>query len=367
MMNDGKQQSTRASSVGPNGPGRGIASQLITQWITQEHAKLPAINEQTVAQNMTTTTAEEIKYHYNWSAKVQKKDDKIICIGFQNVRGISKQRYKCELIKETIGQLQMDGFGMVETQLNWNQHHVRDNFKRDLKCGYSQIALEFASCKEHTQHDRQPGGACMGSCSRLACRLVNSCSDLTGMGRWCHPHIHTNNGKHLTMITVYQVCQKSAHGTGVNTAFLQKFRKLMAQQRAVHPRQQMQEDLKTFILESKKQGDSILLMWDANMSITDPEMVDIMMECGLVDLHAEFQDDGPKTHMRGKEKIEFIFGTPDLLGAKVKVGILNYDEGFPDSDHQLIYIDFLETALLDGKTNDVMHPQARGFNTKDPK
>jgi hypothetical protein len=31
----------------------------------------------------------------------------------------------------------------------------------------------------------------------------------------------------------------------------------------------------------------------------------------------------------------------------------------------MVYIDFLESVLLDGRTQDVTQPRARGFNTKD--
>jgi hypothetical protein len=79
----------------------------------------------------------------------------------------------------------------------------------------------------------------------------------------------------------------------------------------------------------------------------------------------KFQEEGPETFVRGKQRIDLILGTHDLLFVKEKVGILNYDEGFPGSDHCMVYIDLLESVLLDGHTQDVTRPRARGFNTKD--
>jgi hypothetical protein len=84
------------------------------------------------------------------------------------------------------------------------------------------------------------------------------------------------------------------------------------------------------------------------MTINDLEMVDFMAECRIVNLMSEFQEEGPKTFVRGNERIDFLLGTHDLLLAKDKAGILNYDEGFPGSDHRMVYIDFLESVLLDG-------------------
>jgi hypothetical protein len=43
-----------------------------------------------MTQDANNTMAIEIKYHYKWSAKVHEKSNNIICIGFQNVNGISK-------------------------------------------------------------------------------------------------------------------------------------------------------------------------------------------------------------------------------------------------------------------------------------
>jgi hypothetical protein len=90
------------------------------------------------------------------------------------------------------------------------------------------------------------------------------------------------------------------------------------------------------LLALREKGDSMALMWNVNMTINAPEMVDFMAECGIVDLMAKFQEEGLERFSRGKERIDFLLGTHDLLLAKDKAGILNYDEGFPGSDHQMV-------------------------------
>jgi hypothetical protein len=47
-----------------------------------------------MAQDANNMMAVDIKYHYDWSAEVQEKSNNIICIGFQNINGVSKLQHK---------------------------------------------------------------------------------------------------------------------------------------------------------------------------------------------------------------------------------------------------------------------------------
>jgi hypothetical protein len=178
------------------------------------------------------------------------------------------------MIKEMVSRLQLDVFGLAETRLNWNRYYLKEKFQKDMQRGFCNMVIEFASCSELMQGDWQPGGVCMGSCSRLSGQLVESGHDPTGMGRWCYQQFNTTNGANLTVIMVYQVCQTTAQGMGVNTAYMQQVRKLLETKREANPCKQMRADLSQFIVASREKGDSVALMWDANMTINDPEMVD---------------------------------------------------------------------------------------------
>ncbi len=87
----------------------------------------------------------------------------------------------------------------------------------------------------------------------------------------------------------------------------------------------------------------------------------LKLTCGLVGRLLDIQEDHillqhyllPQVGRR----IDFIFGTPFVLSATCRGGILSFDQG-PPSDHRAIYVDLDETALFSDKAID---PTGRSF------
>ena len=69
----------------------------------------------------------------------------------------------------------------------------------------------------------------MMSTNKMGSRLTQQGND-KDMFRWAWQCFKCQDQKHLTIITAYQVSQKSGQGVGMDTAFMQQWRFLKTQQ-----------------------------------------------------------------------------------------------------------------------------------------
>jgi len=114
-------------------------------------------------------------------------------------------------------------------------------------------------------------------------------SESDPVGRWSYQTLRSFEDRRITIITAYRVCQNQQ--TGPLTASEQQRTHLILQcnDLSPHPRQTMLSSLTTFIKSIICKQHEILLMWDANSILSDPEILFFMNQCSLFDLHAIFQ------------------------------------------------------------------------------
>ena len=110
--------------------------------------------------------------------------------------------------------------------------------------------------------------------------------------------------------TAYQVSQTSAQGLGMDTVYMQHWRKLAKANATVNPRAQFCADLTMFIQTATAANTEVLVMMDANADITDSGFATFLIAFGLHDLHT---DDGevdppPETYYRGEKENRFLLG-----------------------------------------------------------
>ena len=146
----------------------------------------------------------------------------------------------------------------------------------------------------------------------MGSRLTKSGSD-EDMGRWAWQRFKCHKQSHLTIFTAYQVSQKSAKGLGMETACMQQWRFLRAQNKAtpVNPRAQFLIPLSVQLTHFQDTGDEIILMLDANSDFEDAQFLRMVTLHNLIDLHSNFHslNQPPKSHRQGKKKIDSIFGS----------------------------------------------------------
>jgi hypothetical protein len=115
----------------------------------------------------------------------------------------------------------------------------------------------------------------------------------------------------------------------------------------------MLDDLAKFINNASKEG-SVILMWDANLSIQEKELQKFQQDSGLVSLLIQ-----PPTQLsmyaRGQKIIDHIMGTFDVIQTKVASGLFPMYESPWHSDHRAIYVDINGPSLF-GNNIDPVHP-----------
>ena len=115
------------------------------------------------------------------------------------------------------------------------------------------------------------------------------------------------------------------------------------------------------------EGHAILLMLDANATITDDEKFRDMVEtCELLDLHRA--NPATSTYIGAvARRIDYMFGCNKVWATMTRQGTLAYQEG-PQSDHRALYVDLDAHMLLDhhAQDNAIQPPQARILKTGNP-
>ena len=178
------------------------------------------------------------------------------------------------------------------------------------------------------------------------------------MGRWCSQTLQGASNHQITIITAYRVYQTAR--SSLLTAYKQQQQCLITQTNTLHPdpRQAMLKDLQSYIQFLQGATHDILLMWDANSTLQDPDIQKCMGACQLHNLQSRCTSALPiNTSARGRH-IDFLFGTTLLRISLRKSGILNFNDS-PHSDHRALFAVFDEQALFQGSTTDPTAPSQR--------
>ena len=107
-------------------------------------------------------------------------------------------------------------------------------------------------------------------------------------GRWSWITINGKNRRQLCIISAYRVNDFTTNNAGDNTAWRSQERFLIQQGHVQpNPREQMLKDLKSFINTQQQSLTDIVLLMDANQSITSTSskqtaLYNFMVETGLI-------------------------------------------------------------------------------------
>jgi hypothetical protein len=139
-----------------------------------------------------------------------------------------------------------------------------------------------------------------------------------------------------------------------------------------NPRQQMLDDLATFLKPHTQAGNEVIIMMDSNDTIDSRPMDEFMDALDLWDLMADFLPaTPPTTYQRGPlNKIDHIIGSQGICFATRRAYILPFGSDSPKSDHAICGIDFLLDLLCrmsSASTHDPTHPSTRSLWSMDVK
>ena len=117
----------------------------------------------------------------------------------------------------------------------------------------------------------------------------------------------------------------------------------------------MLADLTSYIQSLQHQQHQILLMWDANSTLADPDTQVFMATCHLYDLQHRGKSIIPiKSSTRGRH-IDVLLDTELLHTSLRHCGILNLNDS-PLNEHWALFADFDETAIFQSSTTNPTLP-----------
>ena len=145
------------------------------------------------------------------------------------------------------------------------------------------------------------------------------------------------------MVTAYRTCKSDIATTGMNTFETQQWIYLEQQyQEEVNLRAKLINNLGLYINNLRQQQHEIILMIDANESMTKTNsgisnLISLTQLCDpIFMLHGEHKE--PNTYIQGSDRIDYIHCTPKLLKHILRCGILPFDMA-TTADHRGEYLD----------------------------
>lgn len=154
-------------------------------------------------------------------------------------------------------------WGMCEPNLNLAQRSTRGTAGTWLKSSWTSSKLTMASSGEWTRLSYQPGGTAMAVIGKWVARVAKTGTDR--YGRWVWTRMRERNGRMVTFIEMYHVCNGYLGSAGKGTVWKQMQRALRKDGVVTpNPRRQHVKDLTAFIQGEQELGHLIHLMGDFN-------------------------------------------------------------------------------------------------------
>ena len=101
--------------------------------------------------------------------------------------------------------------------------------------------------------------------------------------RWSTQSIRLKNDKILSIISAYRPGSAEVEA-GSLTIITQQSLVYKSNNITTHPRKQFLHDLKTYILDLQLSGHEILLGLDANIQLPDPDYLQFITDCKIIDI-----------------------------------------------------------------------------------
>lgn len=279
---------------------------------------------------------------------------KTIRVYFQNVIGLRLQDSGTDIL-ETFLQLQdiqVDIFGIVETQLNCRAPDVQQVLQRCKRRVWDHCKLYSCSSDEEWQHQRKPGGTLIGVTGQLVGRIKSHFVDK--YGRWIRVDLLGRSGRTISIICAYQVVQEQGQH-GDRTTYSQQVRMMRLEgDLSPNPRKQFITDLKALVKSLDALDHDIILMGDFNESIgANPSgMASVMSTAHLTDAfcyrHGINQE--KPTYARGSKRVDYILISSRLTAFVQHTGAEPFNFRI-FSDHRGLFIDFSIPGFFDRAPN----------------
>lgn len=266
--------------------------------------------------------------------------------------------------------LQVDLQAFSEHCLDTTKFRVIQQAKNIIRNIHSSRAtIQLDSSQEQAQNVYKPGGTGLLALGLLTSRLEPQGKGGDSLGRWSHMTFRRVHLPPVTVVSVYQVCQRPTNLLG-NTAFHQQQRALHLAGRDIHPRKAFIEDLHQLLAVFREKNHDIILGGDFNESIHDPNsgVLHLATTFQLVDpfLHRFQHKPEFGTHINGRRRIDLLLVSPGILPGIQSIGYAPFDYSTP-SDHRPLLVDITTSVFFGTRPNPIPSAVHRALTTKDTK
>jgi exonuclease III len=289
----------------------------------------------------------------------------IIRFYYQNVNGL-KLHNECADVNISCQHLyerQATVIGLSETKVEWKHHLATNSVYRALGQTWSHLKWSKSTSEIFFKKAFKPGGTSTIVNGPLSSRVSNKDTDPYGLGRWSSLTIDGRNKRKITAITAYCPPKQTINNAGLFTSFFQQFHQLRSSgSKNPRPIVQFYDDLEQHTITLQAKGNEIVLMMDANESLTDrgSKLKELASACNLTSVHTHLHADlpPPATYSRGSSKIVFILISENLLPACRSCGIEPLHSGIV-SDHLALFMDLDQVVALQGPLNTIAPASGR--------
>ena len=292
-----------------------------------------------------------------------------------NINGITSQNeyLDWDIMLGYMVDLQVDCLCVTEPNLDLNSLRIKDALRYTSKQFDRHMHLTMTASKQQPAtrgSTFKPGGTITAINGVWSGRVQHGLSAVDKFGRWGSTHLLGRQGI-ITIITVYRVCKQS-NGAGDNTTFLQQQADLeQVLKHPCNPREQICEDLETFINQLHERGHRVILSGDFNENLakSDNRINKMLAACNMTTVmsvrhpHTKL----PVTYDKGSNCVDMIAISDTLDPAAIKkMGFLPFYHPFA-SDHRAVYCDLDIQHLFGAFKPDKVRPVYRQFHTKNVK
>jgi len=291
----------------------------------------------------------------------------------QNPNGIQvnlegKWKENCKHQRE----MEVDWMGYSGSDLNTTSYAVRKRLGDDAEdvFGYGSYKLVTGHTTRDSLHNRKPGGAMAIAVGWLRDKVFDSGAD--PYGRWVYTKLKGNQGRVITTICTYQVCQTdqvNIRELGESTFAKQQMSMFMEEGRR-DPRRlryHHRRDLIRFVQACQNKGELVMVGGDFNevLGLEDTDgLAALCTECGLFDpILAKHGRTDFDTYIRGSKVLDYFLIPQELHGAVLDCGYEPYNIRTL-GDHRAFYVDFDTVKLMGGKPTFSSKLENRDVNSK---
>ena len=285
----------------------------------------------------------------------------------QNINGLQDKPHQ---LGSRAQELQLSILGLVETNTDWDWKQTKTETTAILRRYFTRTSFAFSSSVIRFDSIFQPGGTMTIAMNKWGARATPS-NDTSSMGRWSSQTIKGKMNKAISIYSVYRVCDQKFATAGVKTAFRQQY--IISANNGTSPndpRHLILADLGTEITKNRNNGHGIIVLIDANESLTkhNSKFAKWIQTMELTDpitlRHGPAAQPASVDH--GSTRIDFILTSADLNQYIKAAGILPRFH-FIDSDHRALFLDLDLDQYLHGIPSETHAPTHRGISSDNPK